>query len=253
MFILINTVLFIFSILYLGIHWFVDIPLGMLIGSVGALFIHHLQPRIRNDHGSFLKGIDKIKARKHAIIEGAITLVMFTLILMAINVQTENSEDRVSFRLGPEDSTYEIIQELKYGDEVNSTVKNLDDSLVLEIVYINVEDSAKAMENGSIDWQYLTTLGDYYVINPGQEIHLTTDTPLFYHLIVMHNPSNSSNDILEVSVVNDYHDNQMWKAIILSIPSLWMTAFVIHRLQRLKLNSRSFVDSSPSHLWLEQE
>jgi hypothetical protein len=245
--------LFIFSILYLGIHWFVDIPLGMLIGSVGALFIHHLQPRIRNDHGSFLKGIDKIKARKHAIIEGAITLVMFTLILMAINVQVENSEDRVSFRLGPEDSTYEIIQELKYGDEVNSTIKNLDDSLMLEIVYINVEDSAKAMENGSIDWQYLTTLGDHYLVNPGQEIHLTTDTPLFYHLIVMHNPSSNANDIIEVSIVNDYHDDQMWKAIILSIPSLWMTAFVIHRLQRLKLNSRSFVDSSPSHLWLEQE
>ena len=184
---------------------------------------------------------------------GAITLVMFTLILMAINVQVENSEDKVSFRLGPEDSTYEIIQELKYGDEVNSTIKNLDDSLLLEVVYINVEDSAKAMENGSIDWQYLTTLGEHHVINPGQEIYLTTDTPLFYHLIVMHNPSNSSNDILEVSVANDYHDNQMWKAIILSIPSLWMTAFVIHRLQRLKLNSRSFVDSSPSHLWLEQE
>jgi len=252
MFILINTILFIFSILYLGIHWFVDIPLGMLIGGIGALFIHHLQPRMRNNHGSFFKGIDKIKARKHALIEGTIALVMFTLILMAINVQTENSEDRVSFRLGPEDSTYEIIQELKYGDEVNSTVKNLDDSLMLEIVYINVEDSAKAMENGSIDWQYLTTLGDHYVINPGQEIYLTTDTPLFYHLIVMHNPSNS-NDILEVSIVNDYHDDQMWKAIILSIPSLWMTAFVIHRLQRLKLNGKSFVDSSPSHIWLEQE
>jgi hypothetical protein len=121
------------------------------------------------------------------------------------------------------------------------------------VVHINVEDSAKAMENGSIDWQYLTTLGEHYLIYPGQEIHLTTDTPLFYHLIVMHNPSNNSNDIIEVSVVNDYHDDQMWKAILLSVPSLWMTAFVIHRLQRLKLNSRSFVDSSPSHLWSEQE
>ena len=51
---------------------------------------------------------------------------MFTLILMAVNVQVENSDDRVSFRLGPEDSTYEIIQELKYGETVDSTIKNLD-------------------------------------------------------------------------------------------------------------------------------
>ena len=55
LFILINTLLFCFSILYLGIHWFTDIPLGMIIGGIGALFIHHLQPRLRNDHGSFFK------------------------------------------------------------------------------------------------------------------------------------------------------------------------------------------------------
>ena len=112
--------------MYLGIHWFIDIPLGLLIGGVGALFIHHLQPRLRNDYGSFFKGFNKLKIRRHAIVEGAITLVMFTLILMAVNVQVENSDDRVSYRLGPEDSAYDIIQELKYGDVVTSNIKNLD-------------------------------------------------------------------------------------------------------------------------------
>ena len=253
LFVLFNTILFMFSILYLGIHWFTDIPLGLLIGGVGALFIHHLQPRLRNDHGSFFKGFDKFKIRKHAIVEGAIALVMFTLILMAVNVQVENSEDRVSFRLGPEDSTYEIIQELKYGERVDSTIKNLDSSLVLEIVYISVEDSAKTMENGSIDWQYLVSEGDHYVLQPGEEIDVVTDSYLIYNLIVMHNPSNVSGDVLEVSIVNDYNDNKMWRAIILSIPSLWMTAFVLYRLQRLKVNKRSILDSSPSHLWMEEE
>ena len=51
LFVLMNTALFIFTILYLGIHWVVDIPLGVLIGGIGALFIHHLQPRLRNDYG----------------------------------------------------------------------------------------------------------------------------------------------------------------------------------------------------------
>ena len=49
--------------MYLGIHWFIDIPLGLLIGGVGALFIHHLQPRLRNDYGSFFKGFNKLKIK----------------------------------------------------------------------------------------------------------------------------------------------------------------------------------------------
>lgn len=253
LFVLINTILFIFSILYLGIHWFTDIPLGIIIGGVGALFIHHLQPRLRNDYGSFFKGFDKLKVRKHVLVEGAIALVMFTLILMAVNVQVENSEDRVSFRLGPQDSTYEIIQELKYGETVESTIKNLDPSLTLEVVYIPVEESAKAMENGSIDWLYLVSIGEHYIVDAGDEILLKTDTYLIYNFIVMHNPSTTQGDVIEVSVDNQYSEDRMFRAIILSIPSLWMTAFVLYRLQRLKANRRSILDSSPSHLWSEEE
>ena len=195
LFVLINTILFIFSIMYLGIHWFIDIPLGLLIGGVGALFIHHLQPRLRNDYGSFFKGFNKLKIKRHAIVEGAITLVMFTLILMAVNVQVENSDDRVSYRLGPEDSAYDIIQELKYGDVVTSNIKNLDISNNLEVVYIPVEESAKAMENGSIDWDYITSLGEHYVVGPGAEIEIITESYHVYYLIVVHNPSTTAGDL----------------------------------------------------------
>ena len=253
LFILINTMLFCFSILYLGIHWFVDIPLGMIIGSLGALFIHHLQPRLRNDHGSFFKGFDNKKIKKHVIVEGMITLVLLTMVLMAVNVQTENSDERVSFRIGPEDTTFEIIQELKYGEVVDSTITNLDSDLYLEIVYISVEESAITMTNGSIDWEYLKEIGDNYTIAPQSSLRLETDSYHIYNLIVMHNPSNLSNDIIEVNIKNDYPGDKMWRAILLSIPSFWMTAYVFYRLRRLKMNKRSFVDSTPSHLWSSSE
>ena len=253
LFILINTMLFCFSILYLGIHWFVDIPLGMIIGSLGALFIHHLQPRLRNDHGSFFKGFDNKKIKKHVIVEGLITLVLLTIVLMAVNVQTENSDERVSFRIGPEDTTFEIIQELKYGEVVDSTITNLDSDLYLEIVYISVEESAITMTNGSIDWEYLKEIGDNYTIAPQSSLRLETDSYHIYNLIVMHNPSNLSNDIIEVNIKNDYPGDKMWRAILLSIPSFWMTAYVFYRLRRLKMNKRSFVDSTPSHLWSSSE
>ena len=151
MFILINTILFTFTILYLGIHWLIDIPLGMIIGGIGALFIHHLQPRLRNDHGSFFKGFTRKKVRQHLLVEGIVTLLMLTTILMAVQVQTETVDERVSFQLGPEDSRFEIIQKFDPGMQVHSNVTNLDDTLTLEVVGIVVDLAPPIMENGSID------------------------------------------------------------------------------------------------------
>ena len=91
LFVLLNTLLFIFTILYLGIHWFVDIPLGLLIGSIGALFIHHLQPRLRNDYGPVFKGIGRDKVRRHIVVEGIVMLVLLTCMMMAVNFQRRPS------------------------------------------------------------------------------------------------------------------------------------------------------------------
>ena len=253
LFILINTLLFCFSILYLGIHWFTDIPLGMIIGGIGALFIHHLQPRLRNDHGSFFKGFSRIKIRKHAVVEGISTLFMLTIILMAVNYQMDQSEDRVSYRLGPQDSTFEIIQEIAHGDYVDSTITNLDDSMTLELVYLQVEDSVPAMDDGIIDWQIMKTLGVNSSISAGSSLDIETTQHNVFHFIVLHNPSESSDgSTLEVRVVNDYHQDSMPTAILISLPSLWMTAFVVYRLVRLKKNNRSMIDSSPSHIWEDE-
>lgn len=244
-----NTVLFMFTILYLGIHWLVDIPLGMLIGGVGALFIHHLQPRLRNDHGGFFKGFTTQKIRRHVLIEGIVTLIMVTMILMAVNVQTNSVDERVSYQLGPEDSTYEIIQRFSPGSSVDTTVTNLHSDITIEVVVIIVESATPAMENGSIDWAVMETLGEHYTVAPNSTLALEIDAPKVFTLIVMHNPSEGEDDVVQVRVINDYHEDVMLLAILLSLPSLWITGFVIHRLRRLKKHGRSLIDSTPSHLW----
>ena len=253
LFVLINTLLFMFTILYLGIHWFIDIPLGMLIGGVGALFIHHLQPRLRNDHGSFFKGFTSKKVWRHLLVEGIVTLLMLTTILMAVQVQTESIDERVSFQLGPEDSRFEIIQEFNPGTQVHSNVSNLDDSLTMEVVVLMVKIAPSTMENGSIDWSIVQSLGETYTIGPGETRQLVIDAPSVFHYIMMHNPSEAdSGDVIQVRILNDYHEDKMGQAIFLSLASLWMTAFVINRIRRLKKYRRNIYDSTPSHLW-EQE
>jgi len=253
LFVLLNTVLFMFTILYLGIHWFVDIPLGMLIGGVGALFIHHLQPRIRNDHGSFFKGFSSKKIRQHLLIEGVITLLLFTTVLMAVQVQESSVDERVSFQLGPNDSLFEIIQPNLGSSHVDSNVTNLNDKITLEVVVLDIELASPSMKNGSIDWNVVRSLGEVYTVSPLSTLQLEIDSPEEYTYILMHNPSqNSSGDVVQVRVINDYNQDVMAQALALSICSMWMTGFVINRLRRLRKYNRTFYDSTPSHLWEEE-
>lgn len=256
LFVAINTLLFMFTILYLGIHWFIDIPLGIIIGGIGALFIHHLQPRLRNDFGPMFKGVTRNKVWRHVFAEGVAALLLLTVIFMSVNIQSETADSRISYQLGAEDSTFEIIQEFNPGSSVSSNLTNLHESITLEVVVIIVEMSEPAMEDGSIDWEIMKTLGDYYTVEPQSTLMLEIDSPNNYHLIIMHNPGNSNgsseNEVVQVRIINDYHEDIMWKAVLLSLPSLWITGFVIHRLYRLKKFKRSLIDSTPSHLW-EQE
>jgi uncharacterized membrane protein len=242
--------------LYLGIHWFVDIPLGIIIGGIGALFIHHLQPRLRNDFGPMFKGVTRKKVWRHVFAEGVAALMLLTIILMSVNIQSENVDSRISYQLGAGDSTFEIIQEFDPGLTVSSNLTNLHDSITIEVVVIIVEMSEPAMENGSIDWSLMKNLGEYYTVEPQSTLMLEIEAPNNYYLIVMHNPGHvndsTENEVVQVRIINDYHEDIMWKAVLLSLPSLWMTGFVVHRLYRLRKYKRSLIDSTPSHLW-EQE
>jgi len=254
LFIVVNTILFIFTIAYLGIHWLVDIPFGMIIGGLGALFIHHLQPRLRNDHGKMFEGVDKEKVVRHTFWEGAVTLIMLTLILSAVAYQEDNIDDRVSMRLGGGDSTYEILTPLKYGEEMTTSITNMDDSLTLKFTIIWVDESVNAMDQGVIDWSALEEMDNQtiYEVEPGQTTDITVKDPKLWHLVILHNSADDLDDVIEVKILNDYGDDQMWKAIAISLPSLWMTGFVFHRLYRLKKAGRSMIDSTPSHKWEEE-
>ena len=266
MFILINTVLFCFTILYLGIHWIVDIPLGMLVGGIGAMFIHQVHPRLRNGHGGVFAGFTGRKWTRHIVVEGMVTVLLVLMLITAVNHQEERVDERVSFRLGPGDVTYEIIQPIDQGETVDVVVTNLDEHESLHLLLVISEDAVPAMANGTIDFdslmdvnrariihedQVYTGMGNYLSVAPNDTANLEVDQAKVWHLLVMRNPSNVSGDVLEVRVVNDYHQDVLGKAFMLSIPSLWITGFVVHRFWRLKQSGMPLTSSLPSHLWPE--
>jgi hypothetical protein len=181
-------------------------------------------------------------------------LVLLTCMLMAVNYQEESIDERVSFRLGEGDSTFEIVQKFDPGSMVQSNISNLNQDSPLEIVVVMVETSVPAMETGKIDWSIMKTLGDHYTVAPQTTLSLNITSPKIYHFIVMHYDEASEDEpVMEVRILNNYGDDKMGQAMFLSLPSLWMTGFVVYRLYRLKKEGRSWIDSTPSYVWASSE
>ena len=262
MFILINTIMFIFAILYLGIHWIIDIPLGMFVGGIGALFIHHLQPRLRNDYGAMFKGVTREKVRKHIVVEGTILLILFAAIMGAINHQDSTNDDQASFRLGPSDTVQDIIAEMnpKYG--TTTTIQNLDDSITLEYAIITVNLAESGFSDFSVDWEKMKALAESHctqqpvactaTLLPNESIDSRLQSPYVYTFIFLHHSGDEG--VLEVQIESNYDNsgNSMTKAVALSLPSLYITGFVVYRLYRLNNNGRQWFDARPSHTWEEE-
>ena len=261
MFILINTIVFIFAILYLGIHWVTDIPLGLLVGGIGALFIHHLQPRLRNDFGPMLKGVSKEKVRKHIFVEGTIFLLMMAAIMGAINYQDSTNDDQASFRLGSGDTVHDLIHEMGPELSVMTTINNMDSSHTLEYVIITVELAEPGFEDFKVDWNTMQGLANEHCTQkvacvasllPGEKIDLRLISPNVFTFIFLHHSGDDG--VMEVQIISEYDESSsaMNKAVALSMPSLYITGFVIYRLLRLSQNGRNWYDSTPSHAWEEE-
>ena len=108
-----------------------------------------------------------------------------------------------------------------------------------------------------IDWEELEKIQNeknktVYEVNPGESVNVPIDDPKLWHLIILHNSADELEDVIEVRILNEYPNDEMWKAVALSLPSMWMTGFVIHRIVRLKKAGRPLIDSTPSHMWEEE-
>ena len=252
-FVVVNTIVFAFTILYLGIHWIIDIPLGMLIGGMGALFIHYLQPRLRNDHGAWFRGVDRSKVVRHVLVEGSAALLLAALLAGATAHQVNTAEDRVSYRLGPGDTTYDIVQRFAVGEQVEVSIENLDQSTPVHVVLRIAEEAEPGFEGGYVNWDAMVAAGSGTVITiePGGRVDIIVDQPKVWWLLLMHVDEGASSEVVELRVVNHYDEIPMPKAVLLSFPSLWMTGFVLHRIVRNRLQGLHWLDATPSHAWEE--
>jgi membrane-associated phospholipid phosphatase len=250
LFILVNTLIFCFSIIYLGIHWIIDIPFGLLIGAIGALFVHYIQPRLRNDFGNWRKGMSKTKVQRHFLVEGLMAAMMVVTIILATSSQAAGAETRASFRLGEGDTKFEIVPKFNDGVEIVSQVTNLNEETSIHVLSIGLYDSIDSMDRNGILWNDLVAeSGGEVILAPGEKANFTFDDPMQWKLLVFHMPDNGGDEVVELNVISTYSDDSITSALMMSLISLWITAFVAYRIFRLKKAGLPIICSVPSHAW----
>ena len=60
--------------------------------------------------------------------------------------------------------------------------------------------------------------------------------------MILHNDAENLDDVIEVRILNDYGKDEMWKAVALSLPSMWMQ--VRAPSCKAEIVGRSLIDST---------
>ena len=240
LFVLANTLIFMISIIYLGIHWWIDIPLGLAVGTIGALFIHHIQPRLRGLHGGIAWPKEPLRLL-------AVPILIAGLLSAAMLATIEASTVDTSMRVGEGEMVYEIIQPFSEDESASTLITNFDESVVIQFVVIELENAPEIMTDRKPDWDSLQN-NSIVKLNPGESVlypHVKTDT---WHLIMVESLTGS---MVEVGMVTDYGETRMLEGWIASMPSLLITGFVLQRVWQQKASSLSLADTRP--IPLEEE
>ncbi|MDG1524580.1 MAG: hypothetical protein P8Q90_00715, partial [Candidatus Thalassarchaeaceae archaeon] len=118
----------------------------------------------------------------------------------------------------------------------------------LEVIIVELHEASYSMGEDGIIW---SELEDQAVsISPGETHSFLIDQHNYWYLAMVH-LNDSANGIVEAHISVDYSDDDfVTKSLIMSMPSLWVTGWVLHRLGRLKWEGRSWIDSTPSHAWI---
>jgi len=110
------------------------------------------------------------------------------------------------------------------------------------------------MIEGKIDWNIINQTSEVIVLGPEETYQFTTTTPDEYYFVLFHaSIQSNSSKVLNIHISNDYHVDVMSQAVLLSLLSVWMTAFVVFRIYRLQREGRPWVDPTPSHAWTKAQ
>ena len=236
LFVMVNLVIYFFSIQYLGIHWIADIIPGVILAVICALFTHKWQSAIRarpaNGWGSLIP-------RKKPLAIAAVFALICTSVLAMVAVDGPGSdEDIPNMRLGPGDVKIDTIEVHSLSHPVEVEIHNVGDldpeitGSAVSCIIVKRSEVVHAFDRGEFKegYDFYDLLNhphqaSHYII-PGESYDAIVETPTIFdtHLVICHSPQFVS----DIRITMHYVDDELiWSAMLLSIPAFLITGLVL--------------------------
>ena len=229
-FIQFNVIIYLFSIQYLGIHWFIDIIPGIILAIITSSFVHAVQPvvRARTENG----WISLLPDRNQAISSILVLLICSTWLAVGVIDGSGTDENEANMRFGIDDIKLDTIEVHSLSYPVIVDVYNVGDNDV-EVLMIQrdfVEDYA---EKGIFDWDQFVSLGNLSIVevNSSLTFSVTPDSLFDVNILLVRlfNSESIDDDSLgEVRIVSNYADDELiYTGFLVSLPAFIITGIVL--------------------------
>ena len=229
-FIQFNVIIYLFSIQYLGIHWFIDIIPGIILAIITSSFVHAVQPvvRARTENG----WISLLPDRNQAISSILVLLICSTWLAVGVIDGSGTDENEANMRFGIDDIKLDTIEVHSLSYPVIVDVYNVGDNDV-EVLMIQrdfVEDYA---EKGIFDWDQFVSWGNLSIVevNSSLTFSVTPDSLFDVNILLVRlfNSESIDDDSLgEVRIVSNYADDELiYTGFLVSLPAFIITGIVL--------------------------
>ena len=213
-FVSINVIIYLFSIQYLGIHWFIDIIPGIFLAIITSSFVHSVQPiiRARNENG-----YSSLLPNRNQLVASLITVIICSTWLLAGVVDGPGTdENEANMRVGIGDVNLDTIEVHSLWDPVFVDVSNVGENN-LDILLIQRKYVQPHVEKGIFNWDSFEDSGQFIFLPSNESIELEVNpTTLFDVYIILVRISESidldSDALGEVRISSHYVDD-LWKVI----------------------------------------
>ena len=238
-FVSINVIIYLFSIQYLGIHWFIDIIPGIFLAIITSSFVHSIQPiiRARNENG-----FSSLLPNRNQLVASLITVIICsTWLIVGVVDGPGTDENEANMRMGVGDVNLDTIEVHSLWDPVFVDVSNVGENN-LDILLIQREYVEPYVEKGIFNWDSFENSGQLISLPSNESIEFEVNpTTLFDVYIILVRISESSDldsDALgEVRISSQYVDDKLlWTGLLVSLPAFIITGIVLEGAINLRRN-----------------
>ena len=218
-FIMSNVGVYLFSILYLGIHWITDVVPGLIMAVICSRFCIYIQPTLRG--GGVRGALKAVRQNTRPIL---VSIALGAVVLMGAVEGPGTNPGNPDFRMEGDDVRLEILEVHSLNQPVIITVENLG-QVSVQALLVDIEGVEPHADRGIIDFDSVTPKGEYSVLRPGSTWTLDyIPESITERKVILFKAALTESGIAEVSLLNEYPDSDV---LLMSGFLISMFSFVI--------------------------